>query len=155
MNTIYSRKVLVFAGIFLVALGFALGYWFKDRGGVDNDADATPTPSASQSIRPSPSATPRPSPSLVTVRLTAQGPLPRTVTVRKGDSVSFVNEGAAAYWVVSDPHPAHSACSGFDSRRGLSAGESYTLIFPTATTCSFHNELDPYNTVSGGTMIIQ
>jgi plastocyanin len=151
MYTIYSRKALVFAGILLVALGFALGYWFKDQDGVDNESTPTPTPSVSQS--PTPSATPRPTPSLVTIRLTAQGPQPRSITIRKGDSVSFINDDSRAYWLVSDPHPAHTDCPGLDSRRGLATGESYTLTFPAARTCSFHNELDPY--AVGGTIIIQ
>jgi plastocyanin len=89
------------------------------------------------------------------VRLTEQGPVPKTLTVRAGDTVTFRNVADIAYWPASNPHPTHTDCPGFDALRGLKIDESYTLTFAQVRTCGYHNHLDPANSSAWGTIIVQ
>jgi len=129
------------------------------RGAVDKEPspELTPVPSAVMTpLRTSalPTATAS-SPQMHTVTFTAAGPTPKSLTIRAGDAVRFVNSTATEVWPASDPHPAHDACPGFDAGRGLLTGEVYTLTFPTAMSCSYHSHLDPTNSTLRGAIIIQ
>jgi plastocyanin len=148
-----SKKMLIGAGLVLVALAFAAGsYWSDDSEDVDNST--TPTPStAATTMTPSPTATPKPVSHAV--RLTATGPVPKTLTIRAGDSVSFTNEADFGYWIASDPHPTHDRCPGFDARRPLAQGDTYSLTFTTVRTCTYHSHNDPNNSALKGTIIVQ
>lgn len=155
MNT-YSNKTLVIGGIVIAVVAFFAGRWLLNGPSVDNGG-ASPSPSAMVGKTPSPRPrlTPTPSPLIYIVRLTQSGPQPKTLTVRAGDSVSFINGTDAPYWPASDPHPTHNLCPGFDARRGLKLGDGYTLMFSARRTCTYHNHLDPFNVALKGTIIVQ
>lgn len=145
-----SNKTLLLGGIVVVALAFAAGYALKGDG---TDVDSSPSPSPTASASPTPSATVRPVTHAVSI--TASGPLPKILTIRAGDSVTFTNENSTGYWPASDPHPTHTLCPGFDARRPLTQGDSYTLKFSERRTCGYHNHLDPFSEASQGTIIVQ
>jgi plastocyanin len=147
-----SKKNLIIGGIVLIAL-VAIGWLvLKDDSSVDNPS---PSPTARMSATPTKSPSPTPRSVIHTVHLTAQGPQPKSVTIRAGDAVSFVNDTNTLFWPASDPYPANNACAGFDASRGLRRGEVYTLVFSSAKTCTYHNNLDPYNQTSTGTVIVR
>ncbi len=66
---------------------------------------------------------------------------PSEVSIKVGGTVEFKNVGTRGVWPASDIHPTHLLCPGFDPRRVLRAGESWSYTFREAKTCPFHNHL--------------
>jgi plastocyanin len=95
------------------------------------------------------SATPSASPTTVVVSeavvisMTDTGFEPATVTVAPGTKVTFMNNGQAAHWPASGPHPTHTNLPGFDAKKGLATGESYSFTFDKVGTWGFHDHLNP------------
>ena len=69
----------------------------------DQAANASDAASASLGVS---AATP------VVVTLTDSGFSPETITVKKGQTVTFVNQSKSGMWVASDPHPTHQGYDG-------------------------------------------
>jgi plastocyanin len=150
----HSHRTLLVACLIVAAVALAAGLWL--RGDNDELPEASPTPTASaMAATPTPARTMAPAPRAHTVRLTASGVSPKALTIRAGDSVTFSNDSGPDFWVASDPHPSHGLCAGFDARRGLKQGDSYTLAFTTRATCSYHNHLDAANSSQRGTIIVE
>ena len=154
-----SSKNVIIGAVVVVAV--VLIGWLVLRNGetVDNTGGVTLSPTVSSSRTPLPtrSVTPLATPkaTLRTIHLTAQGVTPKTLTIRVGDAVSFINDTGTSWWPASDPHPTHTLCSGFDAQRSLGVGESYTLTFSVARTCTYHNHRDASNPAYQGAIIIQ
>jgi len=143
-----STRTIIIIGVIVVVLAFIGGIALqKSRDSVDN-----PTPSESVTVSPTPTATATASPVMHTVRRTQGSVAPATLTINAGDSVTFINDATSGFWPASDPHPSHTLCPGFDARRALQQGETYTLAFTQARTCTYHNHLAPNET---GTIIIR
>lgn len=84
------------------------------------------------------------------VTYTEAGFSPASITVKKGESVTFVNEGDGRMWVGADEHPTHTeydgtsrsehcmggASASFDQ---CGAGDSYTFTFTKVGTWGYHN----------------
>lgn len=84
------------------------------------------------------------------VTYTDAGFSPETITIKLGDTVTFVNEGDGRMWVGADEHPTHTEYAGtsrsehcpdssgtaFDQ---CEAGESFTFTFTKAGTWGYHN----------------
>ena len=99
----------------------------------------------------------------VTVSYTSGGFSPKTVTIKKGENVTFMNESGGRMWVASGPHPAHTGydgtargqhCSGgtgasFDQ---CGAGDSYMFTFGKAGTWHYHNNVSEED---GGIIVVQ
>lgn len=151
-----SKKSLIIASAVIVLVVVALILARReDDELVDNSP--SPTVSATLSASPFPSRTvvPTGTPSNHVVRLTQSGPTPKTITIRAGDSVSFINDANVEFWPASDPHPTHNLCPGFDAKRALKLGDGYTLTFSEKRTCTYHNHLNPSSTALQGTIIVQ
>ncbi len=98
-----------------------------------------------------------------TVEYTDAGFSPASLTVKVGDTVTFVNHSSGKMWVASDPHPTHEGYSGtpasvhcpdtagtaFDQ---CSIGNTYTFTFQKVGTWGYHNHT---NRNQGGTIIVQ
>lgn len=127
--------------VVIAAVAFIGGYYLKGNNSDQEEAvqSVSPTPS----ISATPTATVAYVPRSYTVKLTSSGLSPASLSIRKGDTVTLVNNTDAAFWPASDPHPTHTLCPGFDAMRGLLNGESYTLSFSKIQTCTYHNHLDP------------
>lgn len=92
----------------------------------------------------------------VTVTFTANGFSPKTVNVKKGDTVMFVNSSSEQMWVASNPHPIHSGYSGttvdqhcpdtqgvaFDECTAVGAGGTYSFTFQKVGSWGYHNHID-------------
>jgi plastocyanin len=75
---------------------------------------------------------------------------PATVTVKKGDTVKFVNQGASQAKIESDPHPTH--LDNPDLNLGLlDIGKSLSVIMNKVGTWKYHNDL---NTTERGEIIV-
>lgn len=81
-----------------------------------------------------------------TVRYTADGFSPTTVTITKGGSVQFINDSNSQMWVASNPHPSHSAYPAFDQRTSVGRGGTYTFTFTEIGKWYFHNHLNSSRT---------
>ncbi len=152
-----SNHTFILVVVLFSAAAFIGGYLFR---GFLKQADdvalksVSPSPTATSAAR-TVSSTPTPKPHLYTVRLTASGVSTKSLTIRKGDAVTFVNDTSAGFWPASNPHPIHTGCPGFDALRSLGRGEEYTLVFAVVRTCGYHNHVDPLNTSQQGTIIVQ
>jgi plastocyanin len=145
-----TKKSLLIGVIAVAALVVVVALVTRDRQDVDNSPSPSPSPTASITS----SATP--GPSTYTVRLAASGPSPSALTIRVGDTVTFINsDTSSSYWPASDPHPVHTLCPGFDARRPLTPGDSYSLTFTQARSCTYHDHLDPGNSALQGTIIVR
>ncbi len=157
-----KNSISIFIGIIIIALVA----WFAMRGDGDDAIvlapTATPTVAASagglMQLAPSsmPAVSPLPevstAPSVVTVSIDDEAFMPATLTVKAGTTVTFVNNGQALHWPASNPHPIHTGMPGFDSRKGLATGETYSFTFTKAGTFGMHDHL---NTRLIGTIVVQ
>jgi plastocyanin len=80
----------------------------------------------------------------VFVSITEQGFVPATIQVKKNTKIAFVNNDSTVHQVASDPHPTHEGLEGFESLP-LQSGESYSFVFKTSGTFSYHDHLNPIN----------
>jgi plastocyanin len=96
------------------------------------------------------------------VTYTATGFSPKSVTIKRGQSVTWTNQGGGNMWVASAPHPQHTAYSGTslddhcpdannDSLDACGAKNVYTFTFDKAGTWQYHNHAAPSNF---GTVIV-
>lgn len=77
---------------------------------------------------------------------------PETVTIKVGDSVTWVNSDLKNHTVNSDPHPSHTAYPSLNTIGLLKPGEKKSLVFPTKGTYGYHDHLNPSHT---GTIIVE
>ncbi len=79
---------------------------------------------------------------IVTVSYTGSTFTPASFSLKVGDTVAFVNNGSSGIRVSSNPHPAHTEHSEFDSRT-LEPKATWPFTFTKAGTYSYHNHLNP------------
>ncbi len=91
-------------------------------------------------------------PQTLTVTYSDAGYSPRTITIKVGDSVSFVNNSTHGMWTASNPHPQHTDFSAFDAKRAYVAGESYSFTFAKAGTFNYHNHVRSFDQ---GTVVVK
>ena len=68
---------------------------------------------------------------------------PKTITIKKGTTVTWTNDGSRLMWVASSPHPEHTDYSGFDQLKGVDEGEKYAFTFEKVGQWNYHNHLSP------------
>jgi plastocyanin len=98
------------------------------------------------------------------VIITSSGFSPRTLTIKVGDTVTWVNKDSVPHWPASDVHPTHRLYPGsgiekcgsgeeiFDACKGLAPGETFSFTFKHKGTWPYHDHLNPGLT---GTIIVQ
>lgn len=101
------------------------------------------TPASSPTNSVDPSATPVTEESIITISIDDSGFTPSKVTVAAGTKVNFINNGQALHWPASDLHPTHQALAGFDAKRGLATGETYSFTFTKTGNWGMHDHLNP------------
>lgn len=102
----------------------------------------------------------------VMVNYTDSGFDPKTVTVNKGQTVTWTNKSSSDMWVASNVHPVHSEYDGttlaqhcanptnttFDECKAVGNGQSYSFTFTKAGTWEYHNHKNPTNL---GTVVVK
>jgi plastocyanin len=86
------------------------------------------------------------------VKITDDGFEPSSLTVSSGDTVTFDNESSDDSWPASDVHPTHQNYPGFDAKKPLLSGESYSFTFTKTGEWGYHNHLEPDVT---GTIVVE
>lgn len=76
-----------------------------------------------------------------TIRMTEDGFSPEEISVSKGDTVVWVNEGTDYRWPASDLHPTHGIYSEFDPREPINSGESWSFTFDKVGNWKYHDHL--------------
>ena len=98
----------------------------------------------------------------VTVTYDGKAFSPASVSIKKGDTVKFVNTSGSPMWVASDPHPMHSGYSGttvsqhcpdtagtaFDE---CSTASTYSFVFGKVGSWGYHNHV---NHCATGTIVV-
>ena len=91
------------------------------------------------------------------IEITDSGFSPTQITIQKGESLTFINKGAAESWPASAVHPTHQVYPGsdiakcnspeqatiFDACRGLKQGESWSFTFSEPGNWKYHDHLNP------------
>jgi plastocyanin len=91
------------------------------------------------------------------VKITSSGFTPKTLRIKAGETVKFLNEDSSPHWPASDIHPTHEVYPGssiskcgtseqskiFDSCRGLAKGESFEFTFNEKGSWNYHDHLNP------------
>ena len=128
---------------------------------------AEETNNGDEEIPDAPSPEPGPPPIMsFTVEHTSSGFVPDTLSINRGDIVTFTNKIPTKTWPASDVHPTHTIypdsdidkCGTeeevtiFDACKGLEEGESYSFTFDEPGTWRYHDHLKPGRT---GTIIVQ
>jgi len=96
------------------------------------------------------------------VTYTDSGFEPAVVTIKKGETVRFVDQSTNGMWVGSAKHPTHAEypqksdtdCLGssFDTCRVLLPGEFWEFTFDEVGTWKYHNHVYPSHT---GTVVVE
>ncbi len=87
----------------------------------------------------------------VTVSYSAEGFVPKSITVKQGSSVTWTNKGSAGMWVASALHPTHQLLPGFDQLKSVAGGGTYTYTFSKVGTWKYHNHVQAGDT---GTVVV-
>lgn len=92
-----------------------------------------------------------------TIAIGADGRVnPNSVTISRGQRVTFVNNHNTEHDMASDPHPEHTQCPEINQVGFLRVGQSGTTgNFNTARTCGFHDHNRENDTGLQGRIIIQ
>lgn len=161
--------------ISFVVVVVVVAAWVSMRGG-DKVAGPVPTPTPTLSSTPSampitspapgasPTKTPTPTPVPTqpsnTITYTNSGYSPATITIKKGQTVTWKNNGSSGMWTASAIHPTHSiyptsgGCLGstFDACMGIASGGMWSFKFDIAGTWKYHNHL---NSAHYGTVVVE
>lgn len=150
-------------GVVIVVILALVGFLIY-RGVAQQSTIPTSSPSASPTSLSA--GTPSATQAAATVTLTNEGFSPKTVTIKKGQTVTWLNQASMDMWVASSVHPVHSAYSGttlqqhcpdaqnssFDACQGFSKGSTYSFTFDKVGSWNYHNHLDPNQT---GTVVVE
>jgi len=89
---------------------------------------------------------------------------PKTVTIKVGQSVTWVNQSTSGMWIASNPHPVHTGYDGTTEAQHCAPGytgaapldecgekSSFTFTFNKVGTWGYHNH---EGAEDGGTVIV-
>ncbi len=102
------------------------------------------------------SPTPAPTPTGTTITITNNTVSPSTLTISRGQQVTFVNNDSREHEMNSDPHPEHTDCPELNQVGHLNAGQQRTSgNLNTARRCGFHDHLNDNIASMKGSITIQ
>ena len=77
------------------------------------------------------------------VTISSTGFMPKEVTIKVGEQVTWMHSDTKDHQINSDPHPTHTAYKPLNSVGVLKAGETKSLTFPEPGTYKYHDHLNP------------
>lgn len=136
---------IIYAGIYYFFLAKKGGYNSNQSGQYQSPATQQASPTTTQ-------ATPTPAQqSQNTVTLTTNGFSPTSLTIKVGQTVTWVNKSGEAATVNSDPHPVHTAYTPLNLGN-FPDGGTLSLTFDKPGTYGYHNHLNPSER---GTIVVE
>lgn len=152
-----NKNYLIVAAVVALLLVAGAGYAFKHQiktllMGQQQTPVETSTPAPTSAVPASTESGVTEKVAVVEVDYTATGFSPKTVTVKKGTTVKFVNQSGSPMDVASNPHPVHTDYPGFDQYKSDARGkDEYDFTFDKVGTWGYHNHLNSSDT---GTVIV-
>jgi len=145
-------KKLLFIILALILIGFVWFSFYKNKNTV---VVPTLTVTAEPDVSPLPSASPKTTASEKIVSYSDSGFSPSTLTIQKGEVITFKNIGSKMMWVASAMHPTHKVYPGsditkcgtslqagtFDACKGYGLGESWEFQLNESGTWKYHDHL--------------
>lgn len=126
---------IIYAGIYYLFLAKKGGYNQTTQQTYPTSSQSNPTSEKSQN----------------SVTLTSAGFSPANLTIKKGQTVTWVNKSGQTATVNSAPHPAHTAYPPLNLGSFIDGG-SLSLTFDKPGTYGYHNHL---NSSERGTITVQ
>lgn len=77
----------------------------------------------------------------LTIVYTNEGFMPKEISIKKGQTVKFINESDRKMWVASNDHPSHLIYPEFDQKEITVRGAVYEFKFEKTGNWDFHNHL--------------
>lgn len=126
----------------VVVLVIGLAGWYLMR----PKQEVIPTPSVDSMTPSTDTANPSASSSAmmneVIVNISSTGFSPNDITIKVGESVTWMNVDNAMHNVSSAPHPIHTTYTPLNLG-SFAAGEKVSLVFDKAGTYKYHDHLNP------------
>ena len=141
-----NNKTLIVISFLVVALIIGSVLYFKNRLPQEASSSLISSAPASRQASTSPAVG-----NPLTVSLTPQGFSPQVITIKAGDTVSWINRSGGPATVNSNDHPTHLLYPALNLG-GFDNGQSLSLTFPTPGTYGYHNHLNPSQT---GTIVVE
>lgn len=136
---------IIYAGIYYFFLAKKGGYNSSQSGQYQSPATQQASPTTTQAT----STTAQQSQNTVT--LTANGFSPASLTIKAGQTVTWVNKSGEAATVNSAPHPVHTAYPPLNLG-SFPDGGTLSLKFDKPGTYGYHNHLNPSER---GTIVVE
>lgn len=133
----------------VVAVIIFLGWWLVKS----QSQTATPAPYNSsgqvptEAAAPTSAASPSGAMSENVVTISSSGFSPKDITIKAGESVTWMNNDSAVHTVNSAVHPTHQLYPPLNLGN-IQAGGKVSLAFPGAGTYKYHDHLNPSSTGS-------
>lgn len=134
-----SRNAII-GGIVIILVVVLGWYYLQSQKGGYTQPQTTPPSNVTQPEE-SP-ATPSASAEKNVVNITSSGFLPKDITVKAGESVTWANEDTDDHTVNSVVHPTHLVYPPLNLGV-IKEGDQKSLTFPTAGTYKYHDHLNP------------
>lgn len=158
--------------IIIIVLGLLIiggGAWYFSSRSADSGMalqETMPTEEQAEGTVPSTDEVPVPVAQTVTVTYDGKTFSPASVTVRQGDTVTFVDSSTKPMWVASAMHPSHEVYDGTSRTAHCAAGysgapsfdqcksstESYSFTFTKTGTWKYHDHI---NASAVGQVVVQ
>lgn len=143
-----SRNAII-SGAVVILVVFVGWYYLQSQKG--NYAPPQTTPPSNVTQPEENPATPSASAEKNVVNITSSGFLPKDITVKVGESVTWVNEDTVGHTVNSAVHPTHLVYPPLNLGT-IKPGVQVSLNFPKAGTYQYHDHLNPSLT---GSVIVE
>ncbi|HEX7260077.1 MAG TPA: cupredoxin domain-containing protein [Candidatus Saccharimonadia bacterium] len=144
-----NRTASIIVGLILVVV-IGVAVWLATKPA----ANETSQQSTSESQTTPPAATPQPAAdqpasesTVVTVNYDNNGFNPTTITIKSGQTLTFVNKTSSSIQPASDPHPQHTENPELNVGN-VSAGQSKSVTPKKTGTFGMHDHLNPSHTVA-------
>lgn len=140
---------IIGTAVFLVVVGFLIFYFSNKESNIETPAGDVTTGNGN------------------IVHINERGFAPKEISIKKGESITWINDRTAPAWPASARHPTHTQYPGadydlegkymgsdacisegqakegaFDPCRGLKKGESWTFAFTQNGTFGYHDHLN-------------
>lgn len=140
----------------IIVLVIVAGGWYLISKAPEGESSTVPTSQVPVIDNTTPDTIVETKVSGATVRYTDQEFSPETITIARGETVTWVNQSSKNMWVASAAHPTHMVYDGtslkdhcvagaeapFDACRAFSPDEPYTFTFDKVGTWKYHDHID-------------
>lgn len=124
----------------IVIVVIILAGWYLTRPKQEQfPATSTPVPTATTSSEATDGAMVKEE---VSINITADGFAPKDITIKVGDTVTWMNSDVSLHNVNSVPHPTHTTYPPLNLGK-VAVGEKVSLMFDKAGTYNYHDHLNP------------